>query len=337
MSLPVKPITWSIRPIGDTKEQDGFGALGEVYFLSLQVNNYSPKTITNKRETLHRFVSWCAKREVIKPHEVTEETLYSYKKHLHFYQTAQHKPLSIYSQRLRLTIVKVFFEWLFKNQHVNQLVAKEIELPKLPYQLPRNILSEKDVERLVNTPDLTTPTGLRNRAMIEVLYSTGIRRAELLDLHLYDVDFERGLLFIRQGKGRRDRLIPIGQRALGWINKYLGSARENMVKDGMNEHLFVTYFGDPIRPSTFTRIMRELIKATGLTKQGSVHIMRHTTATLMLDHGADIRHIQQLLGHSSLTNTQIYTQVSVKQLKEVHDKTHPANISHSIEGNTPLE
>ena len=321
----IKKVKWNKRPIGDTTDPEGFGAIGEVYFLSLQVNYYSPKTIVSKRETLHRFVSWCTKQKIEKPTQVTKEIIYGYKKHLHFYRTAKGRALSIHSQRLRLTVVKVFFEWMLKNDYIERLPVEDIELPKLPHQLPRNILSIKEVESLLNSPDLTTPTGLRNRAMMEVLYSTAIRRAELLDLELYDVDFERELIFIREGKGRRDRIIPIGQRALGWIGKYLSSARENMVKDSMNQHLFVTYFGNPIRPTTLTKIMREYIKSCGLRKNGSVHIMRHTTATLMLDNGADIRHIQQLLGHSSLTNTQIYTHVSVKKLKEVHNQTHPTN------------
>ena len=323
--MAVQKITWSKRPIGDTSDPDGFGAIGEAYFLHLQINFYSPKTLVSKRETLFRFVSWCSKQEITRPTEVTKETIYGYKKHLHFYRTDKGRALSIHSQRLRLTVVKVFFEWMLKKGYINELPVEDIELPKLPYQLPRNILSIKEVERLLNTPDLTTPTGLRNRAMMEVLYSTAIRRAELLDLQLYDVDFERELILIKEGKGRRDRIIPVGRRALGWVGKYLSSARENMIKDSMNQHLFVTFFGDPIRPSTFTNIMRDYMKACGLAKSGSVHIMRHTTATLMLDNGADIRHIQQLLGHSSLTNTQIYTQVSVKKLKEVHDKTHPTN------------
>jgi len=250
--------------------------------------------------------------------------LYRYKKYLHFYRQKNERPLTIGTQRVRLTAVKMFFNWLYEQNHIPVNPAKELELPKLPQQLPMNYMSIEEVEQLLSTPDINNPIGLRNRTMMEVLYSTGIRRAEVLNLKLFDVDYGRGMLMIREGKGRKDRVVPIGKRALDWIGYYLSGSRTIISRNELNEYLFITNSGGAIRPVTLTKLMHNYLKESGVNKTGSVHIMRHTAATLMLDNGADIRHIQELLGHASLTTTQLYTHVSIKKLKAVHERTHPA-------------
>ena len=152
--------------------------------------------------------------------------------------------------------------------------------------------------------------GLRDRAILETLYSTGMRRLELIGLSCYDLDRERGTVMIRQGKGKKDRMIPIGERALAWIDQYLESARPDLVVGQDDGTLFLTNAGEAFTPDRLTQMVRDYVDAADIGKRGSCHLFRHTMATLMLENGADIRFIQAMLGHAELSTTQIYTQVS---------------------------
>jgi integrase/recombinase XerD len=193
--------------------------------------------------------------------------------------------------------------------------------------LPRAVLSASEAERVLARPDPGTPLGLRDRAILEVLYSTGIRRMELIGLDLSDLDAERGLLFIREGKGRKDRLVPIGDRAIHWTHRYLDQTRPRLLRNHDPGALFLGARGARVRPTRLTERMHGYVLAAGLGKSGSCHIFRHTMATLMHDGGADIRDLQEMLGHALLSTTQIYTHVSVARLKAVHTRTHPARFA----------
>jgi len=157
-----------------------------------------------------------------------------------------------------------------------------------------------------------------------ILYSTGLRRAELARLELTDIDRQRGTILVRCGKGRKDRVVPIGQRALRWLDKYLVETRPVLAVDPAVAHLFITHYGRPIHVNHLSLLVRGYLVRAGVTKRGSCHLFRHTAATLMLENGADIRFIQALLGHTCLSTTEIYTHVSIGQLQKVHAKTHPA-------------
>jgi integrase/recombinase XerD len=166
---------------------------------------------------------------------------------------------------------------------------------------------------------------------VETLYSTGMRRMEVVGLTVYDVDLERGTVMIRLGKGGKDRMVPIGERALSWIERYLEEVRPELLVPPDDGHLFLSHRGRPFTLKGMTMLCHRLVKASGVGKAGSCHIFRHTCATLMLERGADIRFIQEMLGHRDISSTQIYTHVSIKQLKEVHAATHPtARLSRPI-------
>jgi integrase/recombinase XerD len=188
--------------------------------------------------------------------------------------------------------------------------------------LPKNILSQKDVDEILNEIDITSALGIRNRAIMEVLYSTGIRRMELAQLKITDLDMERGTVMIRHGKGDKDRMLPIGDRAIAWIMKYLNEVRPELVIGLSDNYLFLGATGEGLTPNSVTHLVRRHIREAG--KQGSCHSFRHSMATLMLENGADIRYIQAMLGHTNLNTTEIYTQVSITKLKEIHTATHPA-------------
>jgi integrase/recombinase XerD len=191
------------------------------------------------------------------------------------------------------------------------------------------VLTVAEVERVLAQPDLDDPLGVRDRSILETFYSTGLRRAELRRLEVFDVDAERGLVMVRQGKGKKDRLVPIGQRALGWIERYRLEVRPSLVVRHDDATLYIGAYGEAMGLDHLTRLAHRYVEAAQLGKQGSCHLFRHTMATLMLENGADVRFIQEMLGHSNLSTTQVYTHVAVGALKQVHTATHPARLERA--------
>ena len=314
------------RPMASLEEAEGFAALCRKYLSDLAVQKYSEKTLENKRAMLGYFVSWCQLRDLSRPDQMTKQMAERYQHHLHHYRKQNDQPLSIGSQRSRMTAIKMFFRWLTQKGYLSYSPLEAIELPKLPQQLPKAILSETEAEQVLAQADIHTSIGLRDRAIMETLYSTAIRRAECLNLNTTDIDRHRGLIRITQGKGSKDRIIPIGQRAIQWIDQYLRDARPKLIQHIAEPALFISYKGTRLHPASITWRLGHYIKQANIQKTGSVHIFRHSTATLMLENGADIRHIQAQLGHADLSTTQVYTQVAVTHLKAVHERTHPGRL-----------
>jgi integrase/recombinase XerD len=185
------------------------------------------------------------------------------------------------------------------------------------------VLTVDEVERILAVPDISSLLGLRDRAMLETFYATAIRRSELCRLKVRNLDLKRGVLAVRQGKGRKDRFVPVGERATAWIEKYLRESRPELQGFDDDGTLFLSADGTSIVPDHLGEIVRNAITLAEVDKEGACHLFRHTAATLMLEGGADIRFIQQMLGHAKLETTQIYTQVSLDKLKAVHRATHP--------------
>lgn len=291
-----------------------------------EVAGYREGTVEGRRLCLTYFVEWCRERSIERPDEVTRPILLRYQRHLFHYRQPSGKPLAWATQHGRLTAVRSFFRWLTIESHILYNPASELHLPRRPHRLPRAVLTASEAEQVINQPDTTTSKGVRDRAILETFYSTGIRRSELVRLGVYDVDLDGGLVTVRDGKGGKDRVIPIGARAVAWIDRYLVEVRPDLVVLPEEEALFLASNGKAFHPQTLSNRVKEHIVASGVPKQGSCHLFRHTMATLMLDGGADIRFIQQMLGHAEISTTQIYTHVAVKKLKEVHERTHPAHL-----------
>ncbi len=283
------------------------------------------RTVEIRRRMLKHFIVWCDERGLDRPQDITRPILERYRRYLYHYRKTNGDPISFATQQQRLVPVKAFFKWLTKENYILYNPASEMELPKVHRKLPKHILSHEEVSAIINQTMLHGDHGIRDRAIIETLYSTGIRRNELIHLKLYDVDIRNGTLMVREGKGKKDRMVPIGDRACLWITKYLDDVRPGIVVEPDEGWLFLHEFGEPFRKNRLTDLVKKYIEAAGIDKPGACHIFRHTMATLMLDNGADIRHIQMMLGHSQLSTTEIYTQVSIRKLKEVHARTHPAD------------
>ena len=313
-------------PHTDVVARSGLYPYLQAYLEWTEVKGYSPDTRQRRQAALRRFIVWCDERALHTPHEVTKPILERYQRHLYYYRKTDGQPLVFGSQHVMLTPVKSFFKWLAKENHIRYNPASELELPPQPKRLPKTILHVDDIETILNQPDTQTVEGLRDRAIMETLYSSGIRRLELVKLALYDIDTRRGTLMIREGKGKKDRLIPIGERALAWIDKYRREARPALVIGKDDAILFLTAQGEPFRRGHLGARIKRYIKQAGLDVHGSCHLFRHACATHMLENGADIRFIQAMLGHSDLSTTQIYTQVSIQKLREIHAATHPAKL-----------
>lgn len=322
--MPKKGDKKQRKPLGDLSDPQGFAAMAEEFFTSMQVTNYAEATIRNRYVYLRYFVAWCDERGITRPCEVTRAVLERYQRYLYHYRKKNGDPFSFRSQSLRLSSLKAFFSYLAKHHMILYNPSSEIELPKQEKRLPRHVMTRQEAEKVLNVADTGEPLGIRDRAMLEVIYCTGMRRMELSGLKLYDIDEERGTIMIRKGKGRKDRMVPVSERALAWIEKYVAKVRPELVIDPDDGTLFLTTLGEAFGLTRITQMVRNYVAAAKIGKRGSCHMFRHTIATLMLENGADVRVIQQLLGHAKLETTQIYTQVSIRMLKRVHDQTHPA-------------
>lgn len=298
----------------------------------LAVTHYSPDTVASRRRALRTFIAWANERGIDDPREVTKPILERYQRHLFYYRKEDGSPLVPGTQVNLLRAVKTFFKWATRENHILYNPASELDVPKVQRHLPRNILSVDEVATILNETDPSTVTGLRDRALLELLYSTGLRRKEVGNLTRSDIDFIRQVVFVREGKGGRDRVVPLGRRACAWLEKYLYEARPQLTV-GDTTALFVTDYGDPVQGHYVAMRVKRYMAIAGIDRPGAAHLLRHACATHMLEGGADIRFIQALLGHANLNTTEIYTHVSIEKLSAIHAATHPARLERRQDAN----
>ena len=292
----------------------------------LQVRGYRQGTIDNREFIVKRFITWCEMRDIEDVRLISRPVLESYQRYLFYFRRKNGEPFSMATQAKQLTSVKMFFKWLARDNHIIVNPAAELELPKVRKQLPRAILSIDEVQHLLSQPDTRTPQGVRDRAILEMLYSTGLRRTELATVKVQDVDLKASTVFVREGKGGYQRLLPIGVTAIKWLNKYMHDTR-HLFFTGMDTHvLFLTDYGESFIKARLSVVVKRYMKAANINKEGAAHLLRHAMATHMLENGADIRFIQEMLGHQKLDTTQIYTRVAIAALKKVHLETHPSGV-----------
>lgn len=311
-------------PVGYAHDGDSLWAHTMRFTVWQAERNYSWHTIDGRERTLRAFAAWAAERGLVRPQEITKPILERWQRHLFLHRKPDGEPLSVRSQIAHTNPLQAFFKWLARENYILYNPASDLTLPRIGRRLPHAILTAAEAEKVLGQPRVKTAIGIRDRAMLETLYSTGVRRQELIDLELHDLDKARGVVLVREGKGRKDRMIPVGARALAWIDKYVEDVRPDFVSGADDGSLFLSVTGQAFKPNRVAEIARGYIVRAGIGKKGACHIFRHTMATLMLENGADIRFIQAILGHTDLSTTEIYTQVSIKQLKAVHDATHPA-------------
>lgn len=298
----------------------------EKYLEYLQVQNYSVATLENYSFHLTFFFKYLEKQNITEINQVSRKTVTTYQKYVYKYRKADGKPLTLESQERRVGDIAIFFSWLVRQNKILFNPARDLHLPNVHKRIPVNILTVEEVEKIMAIPNLEKSHHLRNRAIMETFYATGIRRLELIRLKVTDINLETERIFIQAGKGNKDRILPISKRALFWINKYLTDVRPNHASPNDEGYLFISKNGNILDDRTTAKRIRDYIKEAGIKKSGACHIFRSTMATLMLENGADIRYVQEMLGHHSLEATQLYTRVSIVKLKEIHTKTHPAKL-----------
>lgn len=298
----------------------------EKHLEDLRLKNYSGYTIKGRRVHINFFLDWANERGITEPVEVTRTVLERYQKHVFDYRKSNGEPLGFSGQHDRIVPLRVWFRWMARHHHILHNPASEIELPRTPQRLPKAVLTAAEAERVMLETKIADVLGLRDRAILETFYSTGMRRLELATLKLWDLDLERGTATIRLGKGKKDRFIPLGDRCAVWIAKYLAESRVKLVSEPDDKTVFLSNAGEPFSLDHLSDLVRTYVDASGIGKRGACHLFRHTMATLMLEGGADIRFIQAMLGHADLKTTQIYTHMAIRQLQEIHRATHPAKL-----------
>ncbi len=290
---------------------------------ALRVRAYSEHTVKNRLVHIGFFIRWAYEHGLREPSEITRPVLERYQRHLFYYRKKNGEPLTFRSQHSRLVPLRVWFKWMTRQNHILHNPASEIDLPRVGRTLPKNILSVQEIEQVMMQPNLAEPLGLRDRAILEVIYATGLRRLEIVNLKLFDLQLDRGLIVVRQGKGKKDRYVPIGERATAWLQKYIAEARPHLAIEPDDLTVFLTADGEPFSRDHLTWTVRVQIVAAKTGKVGACHLLRHCMATHMHENGADIRFIQQILGHEDIKTTQIYTHVALRALQQVYAATHP--------------
>lgn len=304
------------------------GQCAEFYFEDCLALGESNSTLKSKRALLNRFIEWAATQGVSDLQDLDMQILEHYRRYLNKYRKRNGQPLDISTQCARLMAITKFIKVMDYYDLINGAFAEKFRLPRIPRRLPKNIPTVEDIELVLGQALIMGQLGLRNRAIIEVFYATGIRRIELVNINIRDIDFQRQILTVREGKNKNDRNVPVARRALDWVERYLKEMRPGLAKLASGEALFLTQAGLRMKPHKVTDMVTKCVDRSGIDKKGSCHLLRHATATEMLRHGADIREVQEMLGHSDISSTQIYAHVTINDLNRVYYQTHPAAISH---------
>jgi integrase/recombinase XerD len=289
----------------------------------LEGRGYSAPGLWTRRADLIQFCSWCADREITRPEDLNRTVIDLYQRYISLKPKHDGNLLSPITQIKKLQAVAKYCKWLVRERLIAYDPASELELPKRGIRLPKAVLTAEEAERVLAVPDSTTLLGLRDRTILEVLYATALRRSELLNLDLEHLDLSRGVISIRRGKGDKDRFVPLAERTEAWLRKYLVEARPKLMVYSDEKAVFLSLRGNRMAEHYLTELVAKAIEESGIDKRGGCHLFRHTAATLMLEGGADLRIIQQMLGHADISTTQVYTRVSLHHLKAVHAATHP--------------
>jgi integrase/recombinase XerD len=290
------------------------------YIRHLKGLGQSRYTLKNVRSALNRFSAFLREKGIDRAESIDASLLENYQQTLFF----SGRPLALRSQSQLLGVLKGFTKFLKTRHYFITDPGKNIQLPRKPKQLPRVILTHDEINRIVLSPDIRTPKGYRDRIILEILYDTAIRRSEMSAIEIEHLDLEDGYIRVR-GKGNRQRVVPVCARVCELVQNYILMVRPQFIRGKDNGFLILNRFGNPMEPNGIWAVVKRCAKKAGIKKNVSTHTFRHTCARHMMKNGAPVRHIQELLGHESLESTQIYTRVTINDLKKVHKKYHPGN------------
>lgn len=294
-----------------------------VYLKHLMILGRSPYTIKGARYSLADFSRFLQGEDIHLLEKLTADLLEEYQQELAFRLTAKGNLLASRTQAQLLSVVKTFTRFLKEKDYLVHDPGERVKLPKKPKRLPKAILTPTEVKRIHKAPDIRTNRGYRNRIILEILYDTGIRRAEVANIKITDLDLDAGYVHIR-GKGNKDRVVPLSRRVCGLVRNYILAVRPVFVMNEDSGYLILNRWGRKMDPNGIWAVVKRCALLSGVKKNVTTHAFRHSCATHMLRNGAPIRHLQEMLGHESLESTEIYTHVTINDLKEVHTKYHPS-------------
>ena len=292
------------------------------YLEALRARHLSIALQRRARNVLPRLFSHLREKRVTDLRSVSEAHLASFVRELGAYRTKRGTPLALWSRIAYIEAVRHFFSFLESRKLLLTNPARGIPVPKAD-RLPRAVLSEVQAERLVNAPSKYTAVGQRDRAILEMLYGTGIRSGECARLELTDLDLHETSLLVRNGKGRKDRVVPVPARAVLALDLYLREGRPRLLDDPRQRALFLNRYGGALTDKSLRDAVPKRGKEAQITQRVTAHLLRHTCATHLLKRGADVRHVQELLGHKSLETTALYTRVDVADLGAMLRRSHP--------------
>ncbi|MGA8146923.1 MAG: site-specific tyrosine recombinase XerD [Gallionellaceae bacterium] len=276
----------------------------------------SRNTLESYRRDLNKFTAWLEHQGRASILETTHADIQGFLAHLVTGEEAKATSTS-----RAISSLKRLFRYLLRQNRIAADPTLQIATPKLPRSLPKS-LTEQEVELLLDAPDVQTPLGMRDRTMLEVLYATGLRVSELVALSVAQVSLDMGVVRV-MGKGSKERLVPLGEEALDWLRRYLSEARPVLLAGKLSDALFVTQRAEAMTRQMFWYLIKKHARRSALSKSLSPHTLRHAFATHLLNHGADLRVVQMLLGHADISTTQIYTHVARERLKQLHAMHHP--------------
>ncbi len=293
------------------------------YIRSLKVRNLSDGTVAAALWKLKRFLRFLESEKVRHVDRITGQIVKDYQMRLYQSVNSRGQPNTVAYQNGLLSTAKNFVTFLKQNDFIVFDPGRSVAYAKAPKQLPRSVLTPSEARRIIHAPDVTTVIGYRDRTILEVLYSSAIRKEELNNLTLGDVDCHDGFLRIICGKGKKDRIVPMGRIACRYLENYINSVRPDLITDPFDTHLFLTLRGNKFSKNVVWELVKKYARKAKIKKNVHPHTFRHSCATAMLKNRADIRTIQKLLGHASLDATQVYTHLSITDLKDVHKRCHP--------------
>lgn len=276
----------------------------------------SRNTLESYRSDLNKFATWLQQNRSVTLLQGTHADIQGFLAQLVVKQKARATSTS-----RAISSLKRLYQYLLRQNKISVDPTLQIATPKLPRSLPKT-LTEQDVELLLQAPDVDTPLGLRDRTMLEVLYASGLRVSELVGLTVAQLSLDMGVVRV-MGKGSKERLVPLGEESLEWIRRYLAESRTVLLSNQVSSAMFVTARGEGMSRQMFWYLIKRHAKHGGMSKPISPHTLRHAFATHLLNHGADLRVVQLLLGHADISTTQIYTHVARERLKQLHAMHHP--------------
>ncbi len=305
---------------------DSHKYLLKFYANYLRLISFVPTSRDKYTTDIARFLGWLDSQLIHDVTQITAQTIRDYERVLlSRKRQGTHDLLHARTRCVLVAVMRHFLTFLFKKEILSTNYSHFIDMPRTQTVFIRDTISEADIQTMINLPTQNNPRRIRNKALLEVLYSTGIRNSELRDLKIQDINFKENQLIIRHGKGDKPRMLPIGQKATNAIEYYLFMARRQLLKDVESDYVFISCQnqGKQLSRWQIPSIIQSIAKEAGLTQYVTTHMLRHSFATHMLNNDCDLRYIQTFLGHSRITTTEIYTHSSIEKLKAIHKKTHP--------------